>query len=158
MTFQDGDHRITLMELKTMANKYWYAGCEDGHEAETIDGFEFSEDWIVIGTTNHKLSAFHHVSTQSQLVQSLEWKYQLKLTNNFVLQFRFTNPTRYESSTKFISKQLSFYVIGVPYLPYPALSKALINCHNPTQQQLKLTRLRLDTITKPNPPTTNYLS
>ena len=27
------------------------------------------------------------------------------------------------------------------------------NCHNPTQQQLNLTRLRLDIIIKPNPPT-----
>ena len=33
------------------------------------------------------------------------------------------------------------------------------NCHNPTQQQLNLTRMRLDTIINPNPPhlpTTNY--
>ena len=30
-------------------------------------------------------------------------------------------------------------------------------CHNPTQQQLNQTRLRLDTIIKPNPPTHHKL-
>ena len=34
----------------------------------------------------------------------------------------------------------------------------LYYCHNPTQQQLNLTQLRLDSIITPNPPTPNKLS